>query len=131
MKSEKIEFKHQLTKIYLEIARSVVKQPLQDIYIWYDKSDKSRNAQNKFLDIGYGILSISCIHSYLSIESFCNWQLFKNSECVNKVKPEISRLRKKGKKLEPLYGENFKPYEYRDYFSKLKKKLKIYVNLLS
>lgn len=124
MKSEKIKFKHHLTKIYLEIARSVVKQPLQDLYIWYKQSDKNIDDQNRFLDIGYGILSISCIYSYLSIESFCNWQLFKASEYVRNVKPDIDRLRKQGIKLEPLYGEKFEPYRPKKYFSKLKEKVK-------
>lgn len=124
MKSEKIEFKHQLSKIYLEIARSVVKQSLQDLYIWYNQSDKSRDTQNKFLDVGYGILSISCVYSYLSIESFCNKQLFEASEYVKIVKPEIDRLRERGEKLETLYGEKFRPYEPKKYFSKLKEKIK-------
>lgn len=124
MKSEKIEFKHHLTKIYLEIAKSIVSQPLQDLYIWYKQSDKNIDDQNKFLNIGYGILSISCIYSYLSIESFCNRQLFEASDYVSKVKPDIDRLRKQGIKLETLYGENFKPYEHKNYFNKVKVKIK-------
>lgn len=128
MKDEKLEFKHHLTKIYLEIARSIVKQPLQDLDIWYKQSDKNIDDQNKFLDIGYGILSISCIYSYLSIESFCNWQLFKASDYVSKVKPDIDRLRNQGRKLETLYGENFEPYEPEDFKkgerSELKEKIK-------
>ncbi len=124
MKSEKIEFRHHLTKIYLEIARSVVKQPLQDLYMWYEQSEKNRDNQNKLLDIGYGILSISCIYSYLSIESFCNWQLFEASKYVSEVKPYIDQLRNQGKKLETLYGEDFKSYEPKNYFCELKEKIR-------
>ena len=124
MKSEKIEFKHQLSKIYLEIARSIVNQPLQDLCIWYRQSDRNIDDQNKFLNIGYGILSISCIYSYLSIESFCNRQLFEASDYVSKVKPDIDRLRKQGIKLEPLYGEKFEPYRPENYFFELKEKVK-------
>jgi len=118
------EFTYQLSKIYLEIIRSVISQPLQDLYLWYKQSKKDKETQNKFLNTGYSILSISCIYSYLSIESFCNWQLWEASKYVNAVKPDINRLRKQGKNLEPLYGKKFKPYGSQNYFSELKEKIK-------
>lgn len=75
-------YQFQIERVYLEIARSIIDKPLKELI---SLNNDGKIDRNKVVNIGFGIISISCIYSYAAIEAFCNRHLWGFQDTVKKI----------------------------------------------
>ncbi len=115
------EIKIKLSHIYLEIARShlycsvrsrSIEELINDEEFLHDKST--------FI---LGLASVSTLYSYLAIESFVNYNLYKLWEHSRNTKKSIDEINQENLSLKaiPIYQKFFNKYGKYDDFSEIRK----------
>lgn len=88
MNGEAEKFRYNLSQCYLEIARCA----FTSIHTTDKKEKIQQTHSQEIANTIFGILSTSIIYSYLAIESFVNYQLYRVWEKRNSDFPEAKRF---------------------------------------
>lgn len=112
-----------LTQLYLEMARSV----FTEVHLPEKKAKERILAEEgiaPFAGISFLITSVTVIYSYLALEAFANYHLYKIWEDSRRVNKSFEELKRKDPKLVekwiPTYGNFFQDYGKVDRFENLK-----------
>jgi len=119
---ETVKVNLRLTQLYLETARSIFTG------IHRTKEDKLGEMSNEELDrlsnILFAMASMSVIYSYLAVESFANYHLYKIWTQGKRAQKAFEDIGRKDPKLlvglRPTYGDFFKKYGHVGKFEDLK-----------
>ncbi|MBC8402377.1 MAG: hypothetical protein H8E14_12885 [Candidatus Marinimicrobia bacterium] len=115
MTIDKYKINLDITRNYLEMARSV-------FTAFENVPDKDKIDETKWAGLIFATTSVTVIYSYMSLEAFINYQLYRVWDNSHLAFISNERLKRKqtGNSINPLYPYFYDKYGHVDEFYKLK-----------